>query len=65
MEEFYKDYTFILGFMILVLLVQMAFGEKAERGFLLATLFSMCILNVSKVNEYLDNLIQLDKEGKK
>lgn len=55
MKEFYKDFGFIIGFMILCLLVVMAFGEKAERGFLLTTLFGMVILNVDAVSQFLNN----------
>lgn len=49
MKEFYEDFSFIIGFMILCLLVLMAFGEKSERGFLLTTLFGMVILNADSV----------------
>ena len=49
MQEFYKDFGFIIGFMILCLIVVMAFGEKSERGFLLTTLFGMVILNADSV----------------
>lgn len=49
MQQFYKDFGFIIGFMILCLLVSMAFGEKSERGFLLTTLFGMVILNADNV----------------
>ena len=54
MQQFYKDFGFIIGFMILCLLVSMAFGEKAERGFLLTTLFGMVILNVDAVSNFLN-----------
>ena len=49
MKDFYEDFSFIIGFMILCLLVFMAFGEKSERGFLLTTLFGMVILNADSV----------------
>lgn len=49
MRDFYEDFGFIIGFMILCLLVLMAFGEKSERGFLLTTLFGMVILNADSV----------------
>lgn len=49
MKDFYDDFSFIIGFMILCLLVLMTFGEKAERGFLLTTLFGMVILNADSV----------------
>ncbi len=63
MQEFYKDFTFILGYMVLVLMVQMAFGEKAQRGFLLTTLFSMSVLNYSKVNDFLDTKFKLTTDS--
>lgn len=49
MKDFYEDFSFIIGFMILCLLVLMTFGEKSERGFLLTTLFGMVILNADSV----------------
>ena len=52
MKDFYDDFSFIIGFMILCLLVSMAFGEKAERGFLLTTLFGMVILNADSVMSF-------------
>lgn len=55
MEQFYKDFGFIIGFMVLCLLVSMAFGDKAERGFLLTTLFGMVILNADSVSQFLND----------
>ena len=55
MQQFYKDFGFIIGFMILCLLVSMAFGEKAERGFLLTTLFGMVILNADSMITFLND----------
>ena len=55
MQEFYKDFGFIIGFMILCLLVVMAFGEKAERGFLLTTLFGMVILNADSMITFIND----------
>ena len=52
MKEFYEDFGFIIGFMILCLLVLMTFGEKSERGFLLTTLFGMVILNADSVMSF-------------
>ena len=52
MKDFYEDFSFIIGFMILCLLVLMTFGEKAERGFLLTTLFGMVILNADSVMNF-------------
>ena len=55
MQQFYKDFGFIIGFMILCLLVSMAFGEKSERGFLLTTLFGMLILNADNVITFIND----------
>lgn len=55
MKDFYEDFGFIIGFMILCLLVLMAFGEKAERGFLLTTLFGMVILNADSVITFIND----------
>ena len=52
MKDFYDDFSFIIGFMILCLLVLMTFGEKSERGFLLTTLFGMVILNADSVMNF-------------
>ena len=52
MKDFYEDFSFIIGFMILCLLVLMTFGEKSERGFLLTTLFGMVILNADSVMNF-------------
>ena len=52
MKDFYEDFSFIIGFMILCLLVLMTFGEKSERGFLLTTLFGMVILNADSVMSF-------------
>ena len=52
MKDFYDDFGFIIGFMILCLLVLMSFGEKSERGFLLTTLFGMVILNADSVMNF-------------
>ena len=59
MQQFYKDFGFIIGFMILCLLVSMAFGEKAERGFLLTTLFGMVILNADSVMTFFSEKVKV------
>lgn len=55
MKQFYKDFKFIIGFMVLTLVVQMVAGEKAQRYFLLITLLGMVLMNAEKFNEFLDN----------
>ena len=56
-ETIYKKLGFIIGFMILTLIISMAFGEKAQRYFLLTTLFSVIILNVESFNKMFSNMI--------
>lgn len=63
MKQFYEDFSFIIGFMVLCLLVLMAFGEKAERGFLLMVLFSMVIIRADKVANFMDTRFSVKKEG--
>ena len=55
MEQFYKDFKFIIGFMVLTLVVQMVAGEKAQRYFLLTTLLGMVLINYEDFNNFLDN----------
>ena len=56
-ETIYKKLGFIIGFMVLTLIISMAFGEKAQRYFILTTLFSVIILNVESFNEMFSNMI--------
>ena len=56
-ETIYKKLGFIIGFMVLTLIISMAFGEKAQRYFLLTTLFSVIILNVESFNEMFSKMI--------
>lgn len=62
MEELYKESGFIIGFLVLVFLIQTAFGNKASEKFLLLVLFTMVILNADKVTSFLSSKFSL-KEG--
>lgn len=62
MEQFYKDFKFIIGFMVLTLIVQMVAGEKAQRYFLLITLLGMVLINVDDFNNFLDNTFTMSNE---
>lgn len=55
MQEIYKNMGAILGFSVIVLLVQNFVGEKAGEYTVLFTLFSMLILNVDKVVSLADS----------
>ena len=62
MQDFYKDFGFIIGFMVLVLLWNMGFGEKSTRYFLLLVLLGMVVLNAGTVGDWLNEKFNL-KEG--
>ena len=53
MDKFYSSFTFMLGFMIGVLVFEMAFGAKATEWFLLLVLLSMLVTNAEKVSNAL------------
>lgn len=63
MEQFYKDFKFIIGFMVLTLVVLMVAGEKAQRSFLLITLLGMVLMNVDDFNNFLDNTFSTKEEA--
>lgn len=49
MNNFYDSFTFIISFMVLVLVFQMMFGSTFIEWFLLLVLLSMVVLNSDKV----------------
>ena len=53
MEEVYKNMGFIIGFLVLVLIVQNFFGEKGSEMFVLLILLNMIILNSDKFGSWL------------
>ena len=55
MEQFYNDFKFIIGFMVLTLVVLMVAGEKAQRYFLLIVLLGMLLVNAEDFNSFLDS----------
>lgn len=55
MKEFYQDFGFIIGFMVLVLLWNMGFGEKGTRYFLILVLLGMLVLNYGVMSDWLKN----------
>lgn len=55
MKQFYKDFGFVIGFMIMTLIIQASFGEKVEKYFLLITLLSMLLVNSDKFISFLQN----------
>ena len=57
MKNFYNSFTFIITFMILLLIFNMMFGGKFVEWFLLLVLLSMVVINSEKV-KYIFNGIQ-------
>lgn len=49
MQNFYNSFTFILSFMIIVLIFNSIFGAKFTEWFLLLILLSMVVINSDKV----------------
>ena len=65
-ENFYKDFGFIIGFLVGSLVIEMTFGEKVQYHFLLLVLFSMLILNSTNFLKFVDeNLTLKTSEEKK
>lgn len=54
MQTFYKDFGFVIAFMILTLVIEMSMGEKAQLYFLLLVLFSMIVINADDFNKFVD-----------
>lgn len=59
MEQFYKDFGFIIGFLVCVLVIQMSFGDKVARGFIVLVLLSMLILNYEKMGNFISGIFTL------
>lgn len=49
MKNFYNSFTFIISFMLLVMIFEMLFGENFVRWFLMLVLASMVVVNADKV----------------
>ena len=54
MEQFYKDFGFVIGFMVIVLIWNMAFGEKGTFYFLLLVLLGMLVLKSDAMAKFLN-----------
>lgn len=51
MKEFYKSFTFIISFMVLLVFLNMGFGAKFTNKFLWLVLASMIVMNTDKLEE--------------
>ena len=64
-ENFYKDFGFIIGFLVGSLVIEMTFGEKVQYHFLLLVLFSMLILNSTNFLKFVDENLTLKTSEEK
>lgn len=64
MQELYNDMSFIIGFMVLCLIVSMSSGNKALKYFLLATMFSVIILNADAFITFIQGTLTLNDTNK-
>ena len=55
MKTLYEDIGVIMGFLLLVFIVNSLVGEKASEAFCLLTLLTMVILNSGKITSFLSN----------
>ena len=65
MKNFYKTFTFMISFMILLVFINMGFGAKFTEKFLWLVLASMIVMNtdtLSELTEGLSNPIKEEKE---
>ena len=54
--NFYKSFTFMIAFMILLVFMNMAFGNKFTEKFLILVLASMIVFNVDKFKKITEGL---------
>lgn len=60
-KEFYEDFGKIIGFMVMTLIIEMAFGQKIERYWLLIILLGMVLLNYETFNSFLKEKFTLSE----
>lgn len=56
MQNFYNSFSFIIAFMILLLLFNMLFGGKFVEYFLMLVLASMVVVNAEKFNSVFNGI---------
>ena len=62
MKEFYNKMGVIIGFLILMFLLQMTLGDKTASKFVLLILFTMVMLNADKFTSYLGDKFTVKEE---
>lgn len=56
MQNFYNSFSFIIAFMILLLLFNLLFGGKFVEYFLMLVLASMVVVNAEKFNSVFNGI---------
>lgn len=56
MKNFYNSFSFIIAFMILLLLFNLLFGGKFVEYFLMLVLASMVVVNADKFNSVFNGI---------
>lgn len=64
MKSFYKTFTFMISFMILLVFINMGFGAKFTEKFLWLVLASMIVMNTDTLSELAEGLSNPTKEEK-
>lgn len=60
MQNFYNSFSFIIAFMILLLLFNMIFGGKFVEYFLMLVLASMVVVNADKFNSVFNGIQEVE-----
>ena len=60
MQNFYNSFSFIIAFMILLLLFNMLFGGKFVEYFLILVLASMVVVNADKFNSVFNGIQEVN-----
>ena len=60
MQNFYNSFSFIIAFMILLLLFNLLFGGKFVEYFLILVLASMVVVNADKFNSVFNGIQEVN-----
>lgn len=60
MQNFYNSFSFIIAFMILLLLFNMIFGGKFVEYFLMLVLASMVVVNADKFSSVFNGIQEVN-----
>ena len=64
MKEFYNKMGVIVGFLILMFLLQLTVGDNVASKFVLLILFTMVMVNADTFTNYLSDKFTVKKEEK-